>query len=48
MAKIKLKQSKYVEPPFKVEYSLVIPDTLKNVINRQYINFIDDIFNELE
>ena len=47
-ARIKLKQSNYVEPEFKVEYSLKVPDALKNRVNRAYIDFVNDCFTELE
>ena len=48
MSKVKIKASNYVEPPFKVEYTLKIPDALKNIINRSYINFISEIMEDLE
>jgi hypothetical protein len=48
MNKLKIKACNYTEPQFKVEYTLNIPDTLKNIVNRSYWNFIAEIMEELE
>ena len=47
-ARIKLKASNYVEPEFKVDYSLKVPDALRSRVNRAYIDFVNDCFMELE
>lgn len=46
-AKIQLKASNYVEPPFKVIYNLEIPKALDLKVNRAYQTFIDDCNEEL-
>ena len=47
-ARLKMKQSTYVEPSFKVHYDLKVPDALKQKVNRQYLTFTRDILEELE
>ena len=47
-ARLQLKNSLAVDQPFKVEYTLKVPDALKNRVNRAYHKFVDDCLNDLE
>lgn len=43
-----LQNSNWVEPPFKIDYDLKVPEALKNKVNRAYLTFIQDCLQDLE
>lgn len=47
-AKLKIKEYTYVEPEFKVEYKLEIPDALKGRISRTHQDFVQTVLADLE
>ena len=46
-AKVHIQRSNWLEPEYKVEYTLKIADGIKSRINRAYITFVEDILEEL-